>query len=120
MTDATTQAKIVGDVVAGVTVGASVMQWLPAAVSVVGGTLGIIWFIVQLWESRTVTGIVDRWTERRRIRRVKYLEAKQKVIVAKLRAAETVRGAKVQAAELVQTAKAEAAVDKAVADIPTT
>lgn len=120
MSDTTTQVKIAGDVVASITLGASVMSWLPTTVSVVGGALGIIWFVVQLWESKTISGVVERWTERRRIRRIRYLEAKQKVILAKLRAAETVRGAKVQASELVQSAKAEAAVDQAIANIPTT
>ena len=119
MSDTTNQVKVAGDIVAGLTLGASIMSWLPTAVSVIGGTLGIIWFIVQLWESRTISGIVDAWTERRRLRRVRYLQAKQKVILAKLTAAETVRASKVKADEIVQSAKAEATIAKVVADNPT-
>lgn len=72
------------DVVAGSTLLASVMSWLPTAVAVIGGLLSIVWFIIQINESRTYQDFLSRRRERKRVRRLRRLKAKQKRIEAKI------------------------------------
>jgi hypothetical protein len=70
---------------------------------------GMIWYGIQIWESRTVQ---HWWRNRQMIRKAKKiarLRAKEKVIVAQLEALELVRSAKVEARTKVEVAKVEAA-----------
>ena len=49
-----------GDAAAtGIAVG-SVLGWLPALAAVVS----IVWFSIQIWESKTIQSFVQRWRER--------------------------------------------------------
>lgn len=88
---------------------AGFMGALPTIITVVGGLLGIAWFCICIFESRTF----QHWLRNRRMvsqaRRLAKLRAQETVTLAKIAALETVRAARVDARELVQTAKADAA-----------
>ena len=89
---------------AGAIVG-TLIGWLPYVAAVVG----LVWYCIQIWESRTVQ---HWWNNRQMIlkaRKIARLRAREKVIVAKLEALETIRAAKHAAVEKVETAKVEAA-----------
>lgn len=89
-------------------VGAAFLQWLPP----VSAVLGILYFAIQIWESRTVRHAVANWRQKRRTRRLLHLRAQQKIIVAKLAAFDMVRAAKAQAVEHVEHAKVVAKVEE--------
>lgn len=97
------------DVAAASAIAATFLQWLPP----ISAVLGIIWFLIQIWESKTLQTALVGWRERKRINRLKRLRAKAKIVMAKLEAAETVRAAKVEASEVVMRAKAAAVAEVA-------
>lgn len=97
------------DVVAASAVAATFLQWLPP----VSALLGIIWFLIQIWESRTVRHAIANWRQKRRAARLLRLRAQQKVIVAKLEAFDLVRAAKAEAVERVAHAKVAAKAEEA-------
>lgn len=105
-----TNSTIVGDVVAGGTIVSTLLGYVPAAAA----ALGVLWYAIQIWESRTV----QEWKERRvaahKVAKLARLQAQHKIIVAELEALEVVRAAKSVATEKVEVAKAEAAVQAAV------
>ena len=79
--------------------------WLPYAAA----ALGLCWYSIQIWESRTCQ---HWWHNRqmvRKARKITKLRAREKVIVAKLEALEQVRAARHEAVEKVEKAKVEAA-----------
>lgn len=49
--------RVVGDVAAGATVVGSLMGFLPVAAAIVG----IIWYTIQIWETKTVQALVAKW-----------------------------------------------------------
>lgn len=53
------------DAMAGAAIAASLMQWLPPAAAL----LGVIWYAIQIWESKTVQKHVRSWRMKQRIRR---------------------------------------------------
>lgn len=100
--------KLGVDAVAGTAVLASFLQWLPTAIAVASGVLGIIWFIIQIWESKTFQTFISNWRQRRKARKLRRLRAREKKILAEIAATEVVRVAKSVAVDLVATAKSEA------------
>lgn len=96
---------VVGDVVSAGAVIGSFLGYLPVAVAFIA----LIWYIIQIWESRTVQ---HWWRNRQLIRKAKKitrLRAREKVIVAQLEALESIRQARVEARDKVEMAKVEAA-----------
>lgn len=96
-----------GDTVAGGAIIGTLMGYLPVFVAIIGG----IWYLIQIWESKTVQ---EWWLRRQaanKVRKIASLQSQQKIIVAELEALEVVRAAQVLASEKVETAKAEAAVE---------
>lgn len=95
-------ANLVG---AGATIFGAVVGYLPY----IAAAIAVIWYLIQIWESRTV----QHWHENRRMvrkaRRVARLKAKEKVIIAQLEALEALRQARVDARDKVEVAKVEAA-----------
>ena len=97
--------NIIGDVISAGAILGTILGDLPY----VAAFAGMIWYTIQIWESRTVQ---HWWRTRQMIRKAKKitkLRAKEKVIVAQLEALELIRHAKVDARTKVETAKVEAA-----------
>lgn len=115
-TDSVSQVRVGVDVMAASTLFAAIVDWLPKVLGVLGGVLSILWFMVQLWESRTIQEAMESWKARRKLRRLARLQAKAKILAAKIAAVETVRFAKVVATELVEQAKTTAAIKLAVTE----
>ena len=55
MSNQVQEAKMIVDVAAGAGVVATIMGWLPAIAAV----LGIVWYLVQLFESKTGQRIIE-------------------------------------------------------------
>lgn len=117
--DPTQPIRLGVDFVAASTLFASIVDWLPKVLGTVGGTLSILWFVVQLWESKTVQNSLSAWRIRRKSRRLSRLQAKAKILAAKIAAVETVRAARVVATELVAQAKTDAAIKLVGDDVKT-
>lgn len=79
--------------------------WLPY----VAALAALIWYIIQIWESRTIQEWYIRRAVVRRARQIARLQAKEKLIAAKLEALHTVRVAKQTAQDIVHHATIEAA-----------
>ena len=101
-----THAAALGvDAIAAGTILATLLGYLPEIAAI----LAILWYIIQIWESRTVQ---HWWRNRvmvRKAKKIARLRAREKVIVAQLAALEMVRAARHAAVELTETAKVEAA-----------
>ena len=86
----------------------TILGYLPTILAVVASILGVIWFLICIYESKSYT----HWSRNRRMkrnaRRLMKLRAKEKVVIAKIEAAETLRQARVAARELVDRQIAEA------------
>jgi hypothetical protein len=89
---------------------AHVWGYLPGAVAIVGGVLAICWYIIMLWESKTVQDWHARSSARRKIKRIAKLQAEVKIATAQLEALEVRRVAREDAADKVNAAATEAAV----------
>lgn len=113
--DPTQPIRLGVDFVAASTLFAAIADWLPKVLGMLGAVFSILWFIVQLWESKTIQNSLSAWRTRRKSRRLLKLRAKAKILAAKIAAVETVRVAKVVATELVAQARNDAAI-KLVAD----
>jgi hypothetical protein len=98
----------VGDILSAGAIIGTFVGWLPAAAALAG----FVWYLIQIWESKTVQDWLNKRLMLRKARRIAKLRAKEKVIVAQLEALETIRQAKTEAFEKVEVAKAEAAVLK--------
>ena len=75
----------------------------------VAAVAGLIWYLIQIWESRTIQ---HWWRNRQMVRKAKRiakLKAKEKVIVAQLEALESIRQARVDARDKIETARLAAA-----------
>lgn len=57
-------------------VAASFLQWLPP----ISAILGIIWFLIQIFESRTVRHFLERWRANRKAKRLHRLRIKEAAI----------------------------------------
>ena len=84
---------------------AAFVGYIPALAAAVA----MVWYLVQLWESRTVQHWRENRTMVRKAKRIARLKAKEKVITAQLEALESVRQARVEARDKVELAKVEAA-----------
>ena len=76
---------------------------------IVAALAGFVWYVIQIWESRTVQ---HWWNNRREVKKAKKLmrlRAKEKVLVAKIEALAKVKAAKIEARDQVEAAKVEAA-----------
>ena len=103
--------RVAADLAAGTAVFASIMQWLTPALTLISLTLGIAWFILQIWESKTTQGWVMRWRAKHNASRLAKLRAKEKILAARIMAVAKVLGAEADAAALLQHAKIQAATD---------
>lgn len=70
----------------------------------------LLWVLIQIWESKTIQSAMANWRMRRKARKLRGLEAKKTVILARIAAIEKVRVAKVEAADMVEQAKTIAQV----------
>lgn len=95
------------DVLAAGSIIGTIVGWLPAIASV----LSILWFCIQIYESRTFIHAKNNWLMRRKAKKIAKLKAREKILAAQIQAIETVRSAKVEAREKVAAAKTEAILD---------
>lgn len=79
---------------------------LPAFAALVG----VIYYVIQIYESTTVQKWMDKGRRARKTRRIAKIKAEQKVLVAELDALEVVREARAIAENSVAAASHEAAV----------
>lgn len=98
----------VGDVFAGGAILTSLLGYLPAIAAVIG----VIWYLIQIWESKTVQDWYARRAAARKIAKIASLKAQQKILTAELAALEVVRQAQASAVERVEQAKAQAAAEQ--------
>lgn len=75
----------------------------------IAALLAAIWYIVQIYESKTVQAWLDRRRIASRARKLAKLEAKKTVILAEIDAVEKVRIARAYGVEKVEAAKTDAA-----------
>ena len=105
--------KWVGNGVSTVAIIGTFFGWFPYVAAFAAFT----WYVIQIWESRTTQ---EWWTRRNaniRARRISRLQAKEKLILARLVALQTLQVAKKEARQLVDNAAVEAAalaIDKEV------
>jgi|SRR5579864_66935 len=103
------------------------LGYLPGTIAAIGGLFAIAWYIVMLWESKTVQDWHARSSARHKIKRIAKLQAAVKIATAQLEALEVRRVARVDAADKINAAAAEAALvqvrgetAKSVAELNTT
>ena len=72
--------RVVADALAAGGIVATFIGWLPS----ISAILGFVWFIIQIWESRTVQDGVARWQKRK----LRKLKAKMIIYESKVAAAE--------------------------------
>lgn len=84
---------------------AAIIGYLP----IIAAAVALVWYVIQIWESRTI----QHWVENRRMvrkaKKVARLKARERVIVAQLEALEALRQARVDARDKVEVARVEAA-----------
>lgn len=84
------QSPATGNALAGTVAGSlliNALGWLPVAtatVALIGGTLGIVWYSIQIWESDTAGKFRKRASSRRRLKRAARLKNELKLITAEL------------------------------------
>ena len=101
----TPAVAMTGDVIG---VGAIVAALL-GYVTPVAAMVALIWYLIQIWESRTIQHYLNNRQMVRKAKKVARLKAKAKVISAQLDALETLRQARVDARDKLEIAKVEAA-----------
>lgn len=82
----------------------TILGWFPYIAAVAA----FLWYVVQLWESRTVQ---HWWVNRqmvRRLRKIARLKEREKIIAAQLIALQTVRAAQKEAKALIEDAAVQA------------
>lgn len=97
-----------GDIISAGAVIGTFLGYLP----LMAAFLAMLWYVIQIWESRTVQ---DWWRNRQEVRKAKKLvrlRAEEKVLVAKIEALAKVRAARVVARDKVVQAKVDAAITK--------
>lgn len=85
---------------------ASLAGWLPYALI---AAIPTIYYLLMIWEMRTVQHFVNNWRTRRIARRYAKAQAKAKIALARLEAIDLLRHARHEAREKVEQASAEAA-----------
>lgn len=111
MSDQSSQGALVRltiDAAAGTTLVAAFFSWMPTILTMIGATLSIVWFLLQICDHPTVVAYLDRRRERIRTRRLRKLLVRQKIIQAKILAASAVTQAKIEAVKIVERAKTDA------------
>lgn len=83
---------------------AAALGYLPA----VAAGVALFWYLIQIWESRTVQHWLANRQMVRKAKKIARLRAKEKVISAQLEALESIRQAKADARDRVEIAKVEA------------
>jgi hypothetical protein len=68
----------------------------------------LIWFLIQIYQSRTFKNWHHNWTAARHVRLLDKLRAEQRIVQARITALEVLRHAKVEAHDLVEGAKSDA------------
>ena len=97
--------SLAGDVLGAGAIVGSLLGYLPLAAAF----LALIWYVIQIWESRTVQHWWRNRVEIKRAKKLVRLRAKEKVLVAKIEALAKVRAARVEARDKIEEAKVEAA-----------
>jgi hypothetical protein len=92
---------------------ASLAGWLPYFFA----ALPAIYYIILIWESKTVQGLVERRRQRRLVKETARLRAKALVLNAQVAAGEKVADAKVVASTMVDEAAVDAQVLLAKTDV---
>ena len=95
------------DVLAASSIVGTIFGYLPSIAAI----LSIIWFCIQIYESRTFNHWKNDFLMRRKAKMISRLRAKEKILAAQIAAIETIRSAKVEAREKVEVAKVEAVLD---------
>ena len=98
-------ATYVGDVISAGAIVGSFLGYFP----IVAALAGFVWYVIQIWESRTVQ---HWWRNRQEIKKAKKLvrlRAKEKILIAKIEALAQVKAARIEARDKVEAAKVEAA-----------
>lgn len=88
---------------------ANLLGFLPTIIGAVAGLVGLVYYSIVIWESRTIQ---HWWQNRRMVYRAKKilrLKAQAKIVAAELEAMEKVRIAKRAAREVLEDAQLEAA-----------
>ena len=101
-------SQITGSSVMGSALVLTILGYLPTILAVIASLLGVIWFLICIFESRSYTHWSRNRNMKRNARRLMKLRAREKVVIAKIEAAETLRQARVAARELVDRQIAEA------------
>ena len=96
---------ILGQILSSATILASLLGFIAPVAALVG----LVFYSIQIWESRTMQHWVDNRRMLYRAHKIARLRAKEKVITAKLEALEVVRHARIRARDKVAHAQAEAA-----------
>jgi hypothetical protein len=89
----------------------SVFNVLPTVVGLIAGATAFIWYVVQIYESKTY----GAWVQARRLKFQARLDAKKKIADALVRSDAVLAKAAVEADEKIRAARAEAAELMAVA-----
>ncbi len=97
--------SLAGDVLGAGAIVGTFLGYLP----LVAAFLALIWYVIQIWESRTVQHWWRNRQEVKKAKRLVRLRAKEKILVAKIEALAQVRAARVEARDKVEQAKVEAA-----------
>ena len=84
---------------------AALTGWLPYAVA----AIPLIFYLIMIWETRTVVHMRNNWRQKRLAWRYAKLKAREKVTLAKIEAIELLRSARVEAHERIKVAESEAA-----------
>jgi len=102
------QSQLTGSSVMGSALVLTILGYLPTVLAVIASLLGVVWFLICIFESRSYTHWSRNRHMKRNARRLMKLRAREKVVIAKIEAAETLRQARVAARELVDRQIAEA------------
>jgi hypothetical protein len=93
-----------GHSIAGSTLFATLIGWLPQIAALVT----VAWGLLQIYESKTFQTFKFNFIARHREKRLAKLLAKEKVVLAQIAALELARHAKVVASDIVAVAKSDA------------
>jgi len=99
------------DVIAAGAIAGTFVGWIPILLGTFATVLSIVWFAIQIYESRTFIYWKNNQLMKRKAKKIARLKAKEKILAAQILAIETVRSAKVEAREKVAQAKTEATLD---------
>jgi hypothetical protein len=95
----------VADIVSAGAIVGTILGYLPF----IAAFFGLVWYLIQIWESRTVQHWWRNRVEVKRAKKLVKLRAREKVLVAKIEALALTRAARVEARDKVERARVEAA-----------